>query len=141
MKEKQKTIKLYLNAGKATSAPPLGPILSQYSINPINFCKEYNEKTKKDLGKIIPIKLNIYNDKSYTIDYLNPPISKLILNFLNLEKGSKTKTETLGYITDKIIDDIYQLKKNEFNSSNFIKIKNMILGTSKNMGILYVNIP
>lgn len=134
-------IKLDLLAGKATPAPPVGPVLGQHGINIIAFCKDYNAKTQDKLGLIIPVKLTIYDDKSYSFILKSSPTSSLILNALNIKKGSANpKTKFIGNLTIKQITEIAKLKLNDLNTKNLEKAILIIKGTAINMGIKIDNI-
>jgi large subunit ribosomal protein L11 len=137
MIKKIKTIiKLTLSAAKATPAPPVGPILGQYGINIISFCKEYNNKTKDKIGSIIPVEITVYNDKSYTFILKTPPVSKLLLKETNINKGSSNpKFEIVGTITKKQIEKIANIKLPDLNTNNIDSAIKIIEGTTKNMGI------
>jgi large subunit ribosomal protein L11 len=129
-------IKLALNAGKATSAPPVGPALGQYGINIINFCKEYNLKTQNQIGLIVPVKLTIYEDKSYTFILKSPPTSTLLLKALNLKKGASIQNkEIIGTVSDLQLIEIAKIKLEDLNTKNLEKAVLIIKGTAKNMGI------
>ncbi len=133
-------IKLNLLAGKATVNPPVGPMLGQHGINLNSFCKEYNEKTSNDIGLIIPVKITIYEDKSYSFILKSSPVSKLLLKFANIEKGSNEPNKKIvGTIKNEDIEKIIQIKKIDFNTNNKEKIYSNILGTAKNMGIKIID--
>lgn len=132
-------IKLALSAGKATSAPPVGPALGQYGINIINFCKEYNLQTQNQIGLIVPVKLTIYDDKSYTFILKSPPTSILLLKALNLKKGAAIHNkEIIGTLTTDQLLAIAEIKLNDLNTNNLSKALLSIKGTAKNMGIKIV---
>lgn len=134
-------IKLDLLAGKATPAPPVGPVLGQHGINIIAFCKDYNTKTQDKIGLIIPVKLTIYDDKSYSFILKSSPTSSLILNALNIKKGSANpKSKIIGNITLQQITEIAKLKLNDLNTKNLEKAILIVQGTAKNMGIKINNI-
>ncbi len=142
MLKKIKTyIKLELPAGKATSAPPVGPALGQHGINIVTFCKEYNAKTINNIGLIIPVKITVYEDKSYSFILKSSPTSLLILNLLNIKKGSsKPNKEILGTISFEQLKNIALIKLNDLNTKNLQKAILIIQGTAKNMGINIENI-
>ena len=134
-------IKLDLLAGKATPAPPVGPVLGQHGINIIAFCKDYNLKTQDKIGLIIPVKLTIYDDKSYSFLLKSSPTSSLLLNALNLKKGSSNpKTKIIGTLDIKQLKEIAKLKLNDLNTQNLDKALSIIIGTALNMGIKINNI-
>jgi large subunit ribosomal protein L11 len=134
-------IKLDLLAGKATPAPPVGPVLGQHGINIIAFCKDYNAKTQDKIGLIIPIKLTIYDDKSYSFILKSSPTSFLLLNSLNIKKGSsEPKTKIIGTLTLQQITDIAKLKLDDLNTNSLDKAILIIKGTALNMGIKIDNI-
>jgi large subunit ribosomal protein L11 len=136
MKKIKAIVKLILNAGQATPVPPIGPILGQYGINLLNFCKDYNSKTSKFIGTVIPIKMFIYDDRSYNFILKTSPTSKLILKYLNLKKGSSNpKKDFIGTITNLQIKEIAKLKLNDLNTNNLENAISIIIGTLKNMGI------
>jgi large subunit ribosomal protein L11 len=137
MNKKIKTIvKLVLNAGKASPAPPIGPALGQFGINLLAFCKEYNERTKDKLGLVIPVKITIFEDNSYSFILKTSPVSFLLLNELNLKKGSsKPSKETIGTIPLNIITKIALIKLKELNTTDINKAIKIISGTAKSMGI------
>lgn len=133
-------VKLTLSAGKATSAPPVGPALGQHGINIAAFCKEYNLKTSNNIGLIIPVKITIYEDKSYSFILKSSPASSLILNILNLTKGSsKPNKEIIGKLSYEDLKKIAQLKLQDLNTTNLEKAILIIAGTAKNMGIQIEN--
>jgi large subunit ribosomal protein L11 len=136
MKEIRKVVKLKLIAGKASAVPPLGPILSQNGVNVTLFCKDYNQKTMSQEGKVLPVKIFFYEDKTFDYIILNPPTSYLILKALSLEKGSKNSKEIVGFLTSTDIEEISKIKFSELNTNSFLAAKKIILGTAKNMGIL-----
>ena len=130
-------IKLALSAGKATSAPPVGPALGQYGINIINFCKEYNLKTADQIGLIVPVKITIYEDKSYTFVLKSPPTSVLLLKSLNEKKGSaEPNKKIIGTINQEQLLEIAKIKFTDLNTKNISKALLIIAGTAKSMGIL-----
>lgn len=131
MKELKKIIKIEINAGEAKAVPPLGPILSQVGINAAMFIKDYNYKTQNNKGTIVPVKIKIFTDNSYTMELLTEPISKLILKKQTVDNYEKNK-EMWG-LTKLDLVDIYNTKKNEFNTKNIEKAIKMILGTAKNI--------
>jgi large subunit ribosomal protein L11 len=129
-------VKLILPAGKASSLPPVGPALGQYGINISAFCKEYNLRTIENLDDIIPVKITIYEDKSYSFILKSSPTSILLKKILNIKKGSNCSNKNIvGEITIEKLEEIALLKKKDLNTDNLQKAVAIIMGTAKNMGI------
>jgi large subunit ribosomal protein L11 len=129
-------VKLALSAGKATPAPPVGPALGQHGVNIAGFCKEYNAQTQDKIGLIIPVKITIYEDRSYTFILKSPPASVLLAKFANVAKGaSEPHREIVGTVTLEQVKEIAQTKMNDLNTDNMDKAILIIQGTAKSMGI------
>jgi large subunit ribosomal protein L11 len=129
-------VKLALSAGKATPAPPVGPALGQHGVNIAAFCKEYNAKTAEKVGLIIPVKITIYEDKSYSFILKSPPASVLLAKYANVKKGaSQPNKENVGEISLDLVKEIAIIKMNDLNTENIEKAILIIKGTAKNMGI------
>ncbi len=129
-------IKLALVAGKANPAPPVGPALGQFGVNIGSFCKDYNSKTQGQEGLIVPAKITIYDDKSYTFVLKSPPASSLLIRLLNLKKGSSEPNKL--FIGELGIEDIKQvalIKLSDLNTKSIEKAICIIAGTAKSMGI------
>ena len=129
-------VKLALAAGKATPAPPVGPALGQHGLNIAGFCKEYNAKTADQAGLIIPVKITVYEDRSYSFILKSPPASVLLAKFANVKKGaSEPNKQTVGKVTLDQVKEIAELKKADLNTKDIDKAVLIIKGTAKNMGI------
>jgi large subunit ribosomal protein L11 len=129
-------IKLALEAGKATPAPPIGPALGQKGVNIVMFCKEYNAKTADKAGYIIPVEITVYEDKSYTFVLKTPPASVLIAKAAGVPKGSGApKDKKVGNITNKQLKEIAETKMPDLNTKKLEAAMRIIEGTAKNMGI------
>ena len=129
-------VKLALPAGKATPAPPVGPALGQHGVNIVGFCKEYNAKTADKAGLIIPVKITIFEDRSYTFILKSPPASVLLAKFANVKKGASTPNrETVGTVTTAQIKEIATIKMEDLNTDSMEKAMLIIQGTAKSMGI------
>lgn len=130
-------VRLSLPAGNlAPTTPRIGPSLGQHGVNTAAFCKDYNSKTQNKVGLIIPAKITIYEDRSYTFILKSPPASFLLLKFANLKKGrSKKSLEAVGSITFDQLKEIALMKKEDLSTSNIIKAMTIIKGTALNMGI------
>lgn len=129
-------VKLALPAGKVTPAPPVGPALGQHGVNIASFCKEYNAKTSDQLGLIIPVKITIYDDKSYTFILKSPPASILLIKYSNIKKGaSQPNREKVGIITRENVKNIALLKLKDLNTKDLNKAMLIIEGTAKSMSI------
>ncbi len=139
-------VKLTLTAGKATPAPPIGPALGQHGVNIAAFCKEYNAKTINNIGSIIPVKITIYDDKSYSFILKSEPTSVLISKNCILKKNileqkkkekkdSEQKKELLGSISKQVVREIANYKLQDLNTTNIEKAISIISGTIKNMKI------
>jgi len=129
-------VKLALSAGKATPAPPVGPALGQHGVNIAAFCKEYNAKTAEKVGLIIPVKITIYEDKSYSFLLKSPPASVLLAKYANLKKGaSQPNKEIVGSVSLEQLKEIASIKMNDLNTENLEKAILILKGTAKNMGI------
>ena len=129
-------VKLALPAGKATPAPPVGPALGQHGVNIVGFCKEYNAKTADKIGLIIPVKITIFEDRSYSFILKSPPASVLLAKFANVKKGAANPNrETVGSVTKEQIKEIATIKMEDLNTDNMEKAMFIIQGTAKSMGI------
>ena len=129
-------VKLALAAGKATPAPPVGPALGQHGVNIAAFCKEYNAKTQDKIGLIIPAKITIYDDRSYSFILKSPPASVLLAKFANAAKGAANPNrESVGCVTLEQLKEIALIKMNDLNTTNIEKAVLIIQGTAKSMGI------
>lgn len=129
-------VKLALAAGKATPAPPVGPALGQHGVNIAGFCKEYNAKTQDKMGLIIPVKITIYEDRSYSFILKSPPASVLLAKFANAKKGAaEPNRETVGSVTIDQVKEIAETKLNDLNTNDIEKAILIIQGTAKSMGI------
>jgi large subunit ribosomal protein L11 len=129
-------IKLALPAGKATPAPPVGPALGQHGVNIAAFCKEYNARTAEKMGLIIPVKITVYEDRSYSFILKSPPASILLAKYANVKKGAaQPNKETVGSVTLDEIKEIAAIKINDLNTKNIEKMILIIQGTAKSMGI------
>ena len=129
-------IKLAIEAGKATPAPPIGPALGQRGINIVAFCKEYNAKTADKAGFIIPVEITAYEDKSYTFILKTPPASVLIAKAAGVAKGSgQPQKIKVGNISKKQLQEIAETKLPDLNTRNVEAAMRIIEGTAKNMGI------
>ena len=129
-------IKLAIEAGKATPAPPIGPALGQRGVNIVMFCKEYNARTSDKIGLIIPVDITVYEDKSYTFILKTPPASTLIVKAAGISKGSgNPKTTKVGSITQSQLREIAETKLPDLNTKNVEAAMKIIGGTARNMGV------
>ena len=137
MAKKVKTvIRLQIPAGKATPAPPVGPILGQHGINIMAFCKEYNERTASQEGFIIPAEITLYEDRSFTFVTKMPPVSDLLRRALGVEKGSgNTGSEEVGKISKDTVYEIARNKMKDLNTTDIDKAASIIAGTARSMGV------
>ncbi|PKM42035.1 MAG: 50S ribosomal protein L11 [Firmicutes bacterium HGW-Firmicutes-8] len=129
-------IKLQVTAGKATPAPPVGPALGQHGVNIMAFCKEYNERTAKQAGLIIPVEITVYEDRSFTFICKTPPASVLLKKAAGIEtaSGVPNKNKVARIPRDKV-REIAELKMKDLNAASIEAAMRMIEGTARSMGI------
>ncbi len=129
-------IKLQIPAGKATPAPPVGPALGQHGVNIMAFTKEFNERTKNDVGLIIPVVITVYADRSFSFVTKTPPASVLIKKACGLESGSGVPNKTkVAKITKEQITKIAEQKMPDLNAASVEAAASMIAGTARSMGV------
>ncbi len=130
-------IKLQIPAGKANPAPPVGPALGQHGVNIMEFCKAFNAKTQDQPGKIVPVVITVYSDRSFTFITKTPPVPSLILEALKIKKGSgEPNKDKVGTITNKQVEEIAQIKLPDLNTKKIDSAVNMIKGTARSMGVI-----
>ncbi|HAJ05425.1 MAG TPA: 50S ribosomal protein L11 [Chloroflexi bacterium] len=130
-------IRLQLEAGKASPAPPVGPALAAHGVNLMGFCKEYNAKTQNRTGEIIPADISIFTDGSFKFDLKTPPASVLLLKAAGLDKGaSDPLREKVGKVTKSQVKDIAETKMKDLNALNIEAAMLQIEGTARSMGIV-----
>ena len=136
-KKVQGYIKLQIAAGKATPAPPVGPALGQHCVNIMGFCKEFNERTSKDAGLIIPVVITVYQDKSFTFVTKTPPAAVLLKKACNIQSGSGVPNKTkVAKISKDEVRKIAELKMQDLTAANIDAAISMIAGTARSMGIV-----
>ncbi|HLZ37979.1 MAG TPA: 50S ribosomal protein L11 [Mycobacteriales bacterium] len=129
-------VKLQINAGQATPAPPVGPALGQHGVNIMEFCKQYNAATEAQRGNVIPVEISIYEDRSFAFVTKTPPAAKLILRAAGVEKGSPTPHKTkVGRLTRDQVREIAQTKLPDLNARDLDAAEKIIAGTARQMGI------
>lgn len=130
-------IKLQIPAGKATPAPPVGPALGQHGVNIMMFCKEFNERTAKDAGLIIPVVITVYADRSFSFITKTPPAAVLLKKACKLESGSGTPNKTkVAKISKDAIRQIAEDKMPDLNAASIEAAMSMVAGTARSMGIV-----
>lgn len=133
-------IKLQIPAGKATPAPPVGPALGQHGVNIVSFTKEFNERTQKDMGLLIPVEITVFADRSFTFITKTPPAAVLIKKAIGLEKASgEPNTTKVGQITSEQIREIAETKMPDLNAANVESAMRMVAGTARSMGVEVVD--
>ena len=129
-------IKLQVPAAKATPAPPIGPALGQHGVNIPGFCKEFNERTTKDAGLIIPVVITVYSDRTFTFITKTPPVPVLIKKELGLDHASgRPNRDKVGKLTKEQVHKIAELKRPDENATDIESIESMVRGTARSMGI------
>lgn len=135
-KEVISQIKLQIPAGKANPAPPVGPSLGQHGVNIMEFCKQFNARTQKQEGSIIPVVISVYKDRSFSFITKTPPASDLLKKAAGIIKGSGIPHKNkVGTITKAQLEDIAKLKVEDLNASDIPAAMNVIAGTARSMGI------
>lgn len=133
-------IKLQCPAGQANPAPPIGPALGQHGVNIMDFCNQFNEKTKDKAGLIIPVVISVYEDRSFSFITKTPPAAVLIKKAAKLAKASgEPNKEKVGSITQDQVREIAEMKMPDLNAANVENAMRMIAGTARSMGILVEN--
>ena len=129
-------IKLQIPAGQANPAPPVGPALGQKGVNIMEFCKQFNARTKDQQGLIIPVIITVFSDKSFTFITKTPPAATLLLRAAKLEKvsGEPNKVK-VGKVTRKQVREIAEAKMPDLNAANVEAAMHMVAGTARSMGI------
>ena len=135
-KQVKAMIKLQIPAGQANPAPPVGPALGQHGLNIMAFCKEYNERTAKQAGSIIPVEITVYTDRTYTFITRTPPASDLIKKALKIETaGGRAGHDVAGTISKAQIKEIAELKAKDLHANTIDAAIRTIEGTARSMGI------
>ena len=129
-------IKLQIQAGAATPAPPVGPALGQHGVNIMEFCKAYNAATESQRGWVIPVEISVFEDRSFTFITKTPPAARLILAAAGVEKGSGEPHKTkVGKLTAAQVREIAQTKLEDLNANDLDQASKIIAGTARSMGI------
>ena len=135
-KKVKSMIKLQVPAAKATPAPPIGPALGQHGVNIPGFCKEFNERTAKEAGMIIPVVITVYQDRSYTFVTKTPPAAVLIKKACGLQSASgRPNRDKVGMLTKEQVQKIAEIKRPDVNATDLEAIMSMVKGTARSMGI------
>ena len=139
-KEVSNIIKLQIEAGKATPAPPVGPALGSSGVNIMQFVKEFNDRTAKQAGMIIPVVITVYKDKSFEFITKVPPVAVLIKKAIGIEKGSgKPNKDKVAKITMEQVKAIAEQKMPDLNAASLETAMSMVAGTARSMGVVVVD--
>ncbi|NQU82344.1 MAG: 50S ribosomal protein L11 [Parcubacteria group bacterium] len=129
-------VKLHIQAGKATPAPPIGPALAQHGLNISEFCQQFNDKTREQMGFTVPAEITIYEDRSFDFVIKTPLTSQLIKKAIGIEKGSGEPNRTkVGKITRKQLEEVAKQKMPDLNTTDLEQAIKIVEGTARNMGI------
>ena len=129
-------IKLQIQAGAATPAPPVGPALGQHGVNIMEFCKAFNAQTAQENGRIIPVEITVYEDRSFDFITKTPPAAVLIKEALSLEKGSgEPNREKVGRLTRAQVQQIAETKLEDLNARDVEQAMKIVAGTARSMGV------
>ncbi|MGI6360505.1 MAG: 50S ribosomal protein L11 [Acholeplasmatales bacterium] len=135
-KKPAKVVKLQIPAGKANPAPPVGPALGQAGVNIPQFCSQFNERTKDQMGYVIPVIISVYDDRTFSFETKTPPASDLIKKAAGIQKGAgNPKKDVAGSITEAQLREIATMKMPDLNAYNVEEAMKIIKGTCKNMGV------
>ena len=135
-KEVVKVIKLQIEAGKATPAPPVGTVLGPAGINLGEFCTKYNDATRDQMGNVLPVEISVYEDRSFDFVIKTPPAAFLIKKYAKIKKGSaKGKAEPVGTLTEAQVREIAEIKLPDLNAYDVESAMKQVIGTAKNMGV------
>ena len=133
-------VKLQINTGKATPAPPVGPALGSQGVNIMGFCKEFNERTKNQVGLVIPVVITVYADRSFTFITKTPPAAVLIKKACNLEHASGVPNkQKVASMTKAQVKEIAELKMPDLNAASLEAAMSMVEGTARSMGVTIVD--
>jgi len=136
MKKIEGFIKLQIPAGKANPAPPVGPALGQHGVNIMDFCKAFNAQTQEQSGKIIPVEITVYADRTFSFITKTPPTASLILEAIGVKKGSgEPNREKVGTISMNKIREIAEIKMPDINAYDIEAAAKMVAGTARSMGV------
>ena len=139
-KEVVKQIKLQIEAGKATPAPPVGPALGGSGVNIMQFVKEFNDRTASQAGFVIPVVITVYKDKSFDFITKVPPVAVLIKKTINIQKGSgKPNKDKVAKITKAQVKAIAEQKMPDLNAASLETAMSMVAGTARSMGVVVVD--
>jgi large subunit ribosomal protein L11 len=129
-------VKLQINAGKATPAPPVGPALGQHGVNIMQFCKEYNARTQNDIGMVIPVEITVFADRSFSFVTKTPPAKDLLLKAAGIPRGSAQPNKVkVGSVTHAQVREIAETKMKDLNAVDIEGAVRMIEGTARSMGL------
>lgn len=135
-KEVVKKVKLQIQAGRATPAPPVGTVLGPAGINLQDFCTRYNDATKDKMGDVLPVEISIYDDRTFDFVVKTPPTPFLVKKFAKIQKGStKGVTETVGSLTKDQLKEIAEIKLPDLNCYTVEEAMKIVEGTARNMGV------
>jgi large subunit ribosomal protein L11 len=129
-------VKLQIEAGKANPAPPVGPALGQRGVNIMQFCKDFNDRTKDKAGMIIPVIITVYEDRTFEFVTKTPPVSDLIRKALKIQAGSgEPNKKKVGTLTMSQVEEIAKTKQPDINCFDLEAAKRMVMGTARSMGV------
>ncbi len=135
-KKIQGSIKLQIPAGKANPSPPVGPALGQHGVNIMDFCNQFNAKTKKDGDTIVPVVITVYQDRSFSFVTKTPPVSVLLKKIVNLKSGSKMpQKDKVAKVTSAQVEEIAKIKLPDLNCLDLESAKSQVRGTALSMGL------
>jgi large subunit ribosomal protein L11 len=132
----QAFVKLQVTGGQANPAPPVGPALGQHGVNIMDFCKQFNERSRSQMGTTLPVVITVYNDRSFEFIIKTPPAAVLLKKAAGIPSGAKnSKTELVGKVTLKQVEEIARLKMPDLNAGSVEAGMSMVKGTARSMGI------
>ena len=135
-KEVKSLVKLQIPAGKANPAPPVGPALGQHGVNIMEFCKQFNDKTKTQEGSIVPVIITVYTDRSFTFIMKTPPASDLLKKAAGIIKGAgMPNKDKVGKVTLAQVNEIARVKMPDLNAASLAAAARIVEGTARSMGI------